>query len=375
MRLGFSRMETKGQFFSDEVDALSAGAQVKILRVLQEREYRPVGSAHTIPANIRIVAATNCNLLKRVEAHQFREDLYFRLNILSLTIPPLRERLEDLPILASHYLREYATVHRRQVTGINDDAIASLQAYRWPGNVREFQAVMQRAVLTARTPALSTADLALPETTPAPSPHLTLKAAKNVAVSHCERSYLSAVLLRCEGNITRAAKMAGKERRSFPASSAQVFDHRPFLQRQRRHWLLDFPQTKLDAVLVRAPWIAAHHANDQFYVPAIRERKFLASLGHATSNAHQNVRAPRVRRNLRCASQHPSVARTQKVRKEAALEKGYWCDRRRNCYRRRYLLWLAAVSRNCPGPQSPSHDRRPPLFKSNSRGPRLSPSA
>lgn len=205
----------KGTIFLDEVDALSAGAQVKILRVLQEREYRPVGSAHTIPANIRIVAATNCNLLKRVEAHQFREDLYFRLNILSLTIPPLRERLEDLPILASHYLREYATVHRRQVTGINDDAIASLQAYRWPGNVREFQAVMQRAVLTARTAALSTADLALPETTPAPSPHLTLKAAKNVAVSHCERSYLSAVLLRCEGNITRAAKMAGKERRSF----------------------------------------------------------------------------------------------------------------------------------------------------------------
>jgi len=205
----------KGTLFLDEVDALSPSAQVKFLRVLQEREYRPVGSAHTIPANIRVVAATNCNLLERVQTHQFREDLYFRLNILSLTIPPLRERLEDVPLLAAHYVREYAKAHRRAVTGINDAAIASLQAYRWPGNVREFQSVIQRAVLTSKSRVLSTADLALPETTPSPSIHLTLKAAKNVAVSHCERSYLSAVLRRCQGNITRAAKMAGKERRSF----------------------------------------------------------------------------------------------------------------------------------------------------------------
>jgi len=204
-----------GTLFLDEVDALSPSAQVKILRVLQEREYRPVGSAHTVPANIRVVAATNSNLLKRVEAHQFREDLYFRLNVLSLTIPPLRERLDDVPMLATHYVREYALAHKRPVTGFDDSVVATLQSYRWPGNVREFQAVVQRAVLTAKASLLTSSDLDLPAAAPAASAHLTLKAAKSVAVTQCERSYLSAVLRRCEGNITQAAKMAGKERRSF----------------------------------------------------------------------------------------------------------------------------------------------------------------
>jgi DNA-binding NtrC family response regulator len=204
-----------GTLFLDEVDALTANAQVKILRVLQEREYRPVGSAHIVPANIRIVAATNCNLRHRVDTRQFREDLYFRLNVLSLTIPPLRERLDDVPVLAAHYVREYALTHRRAVSGFDDSMISRLQAYRWPGNIRELQAVIQRAVLTAKSPFLTAADLDLPETTPAAGVHLTLKAAKNVAVSQCERSYLSAVLRRCEGNVTQAAKLAGKERRSF----------------------------------------------------------------------------------------------------------------------------------------------------------------
>jgi transcriptional regulator with PAS, ATPase and Fis domain len=214
--IGLLAYAEAGTLFLDEVDALTASAQVKILRVLQEREYRPVGSAHMMPANIRIVAATNCNLRHRVDARQFREDLYFRLNILSLTIPPLRDRLDDVPALAAHYVREYALTHRRAVTGFDDSLIARLQAYRWPGNVRELQAVIQRSVLTAKSPVLTAADLDLPGTvTPIASVHLTLKAAKNVAVSQCERSYLSAVLRRCEGNVTQAAKLAGKERRSF----------------------------------------------------------------------------------------------------------------------------------------------------------------
>jgi len=203
-----------GTLFLDEVDALSPSAQVKILRVLQEREYRPVGSAQCVPANIRIVAATNCNLRHRVEAREFREDLYFRLNVLSLTIPPLRERLDDVPVLAAHYVREYATAHRRPVRGFDESVVPILQSHRWPGNVREFQTTIQRAVLMARSDSLTASDLDLPQTV-TPSGHLTLKAAKNVAVTQCERSYLSAVLRRCQGNITQAAKAAGKERRSF----------------------------------------------------------------------------------------------------------------------------------------------------------------
>lgn len=213
--VGLLAFGESGTVFLDEVEALSPTAQVKILRVLQEREYRPIGSAHTIPADIRIVAATNANLPRRVEMNQFREDLYFRLNVLRLTIPPLRERLEDVPMLVAHYIREYASTHKRVITGFDESAAMRLQAYGWPGNVRELQAVVQRAVLMAQSPVLSAADLDLPEAASAPSGHLTLTAAKRVAVSQCERSYLSTVLRRCEGNITQAARMAGKERRSF----------------------------------------------------------------------------------------------------------------------------------------------------------------
>jgi DNA-binding NtrC family response regulator len=213
--VGLLAYAESGTLFLDEVEALSPSAQVKILRVLQEREYRPMGSTHMVPANVRIVAATNSNLTRRVETHQFREDLYFRLNVLRLDIPPLRERIDDVPMLAAHYIREYAMLHKRPVTGFDETAAARLEAYRWPGNVRELQAVIQRAVLMAKSPLLRAADLDLPGAVPAANGHLTLKAAKHVAVSQCERSYLSTVLLRCEGNITQAARLAGKERRSF----------------------------------------------------------------------------------------------------------------------------------------------------------------
>lgn len=204
-----------GTVFLDEVDAISPNGQVKLLRVLQEREYRPVGSARMVPANVRIVAATNCNLYERVQARRFREDLYFRLNILDLRIPPLRDRLEDIPELADHYIREYAATYNRPFRPIESPAIDRLMKYDWPGNVRELQAVMQRVVLTAQGSTVTAADLDLPDGEPAAERQLTLKEAKSAAVAHFERRYLYSVLHRCSGNITRAAKMAGKERRSF----------------------------------------------------------------------------------------------------------------------------------------------------------------
>ena len=204
-----------GTLFLDEVDAMSPGAQVKILRVLQEREYRPVGSARAIAANVRFVAATNSNLEKRVEAGQFREDLYFRLNILSLKIPPLRERLEDLKDLALHYVREYALLHHKPVPQIDEAAIDALAGHVWPGNVRELQTVIQRAVLTAAGRRITSADLELPERSSTPAPFLTMRAAKDNAIRHLEFNYLSGVMSRCDGNVTQAAKLAGRERRSF----------------------------------------------------------------------------------------------------------------------------------------------------------------
>jgi len=204
-----------GTLFLDEVDALSPGGQVKLLRVLQEREYRPIGSSQTVPANIRIVAATNSDLYHNVQARRFREDLYFRLNILGLFIPPLRERPDDIPALVTHFVHEYAIIHNRAVSFVEPAALTKLMGHRWPGNVRELQAVLQRAVLTVKGDSVSEADLDLPGAAVSARDHMTLKAARSVAVTHCERAYLSDVLRQCGGNVTQAARLAGKERRSF----------------------------------------------------------------------------------------------------------------------------------------------------------------
>lgn len=204
-----------GTLFLDEVDSLSLSGQVKLLRVMQEREYRLIGSAKTVPADIRIVAATNSDLYSNVKARTFREDLFFRLNILSLIIPPLRQRLDDIPPLSVHFLADYAQSYKRPATSLEALAIDRLMGYHWPGNVRELQTVLQRALLTASGSSVSASDLDLPSGVDVQRGHVTLKAARSVAITQCERDYLSSVMVRSEGNITHAARLAGKERRSF----------------------------------------------------------------------------------------------------------------------------------------------------------------
>lgn len=204
-----------GTLFLDEVDSLSASAQVKLLRVLQEREYRPIGSASAVAANVRIIAATNNDLYNSVQARRFREDLYFRLNIFSVDIPPLRERREDIPALVSHYVREYASAWRKAGITVESAAMDWLVNYHWPGNVRELQSVLQRAILKTHTGSIGTTDLDIRGATPPRHDCMSLKAAKTAAVQQCERTYISTVMQRCDGNVTQAARMAGKERRSF----------------------------------------------------------------------------------------------------------------------------------------------------------------
>lgn len=204
-----------GTLFLDEIDSLSPAAQVKLLRVLQEKEYRPIGSPREVHTDIRLIAATNSDLSERIRARHFREDLYHRLNVLRLTIPPLRQRREDISLLAVHFAKEYAHSHARPIQGIEPVAVERLAAYSWPGNVRELQGVLQRAVLLAQGPIITSADLDLPQAA-SESPHPnTLTASKKQAIQEFERSYLSDLLQRCEGNVTRAAQAAGKERRSF----------------------------------------------------------------------------------------------------------------------------------------------------------------
>jgi len=139
-----------GTLFLDEIAELSLVTQPKILRVLQEGEFERVGGTKTLRVDVRIVTATNQDLATLVREKRFREDLFYRLNVITIQVPPLRDRHEDVPLLAQHFLRVYAAKNNRQLDGFTDEALDCLEAYSWPGNVRELENVVERAVVLAR---------------------------------------------------------------------------------------------------------------------------------------------------------------------------------------------------------------------------------
>ena len=149
----------KGSIFLDEIAEMAIATQAKILRVVQEQEFEPIGSAASIKVDTRIIAATNRTLKEEVASGRFREDLFYRLNVVELTIPPLRERLEDIPLLADHFLSQYATKNKRQITGFTPFAMDILMRWEWPGNVRELENVIERAVILARGNTIRSLDL------------------------------------------------------------------------------------------------------------------------------------------------------------------------------------------------------------------------
>jgi DNA-binding NtrC family response regulator len=144
-----------GTIFLDEINSTTPQLQVKLLRVLQEREFERVGDTQTIHVNTRVIAASNRDLLDEIDLGNFREDLYYRLNVVSIELPPLRERREDIPELVSHFLENYNEVNDRYVTHIASDAMRAMQDYHWPGNVRELQNYVERAVVLAEQDELS----------------------------------------------------------------------------------------------------------------------------------------------------------------------------------------------------------------------------
>src|SRR6058998_2847608 len=148
-----------GTLFLDEVADLSPVTQPKILRVLQEGEFERLGGTRTMRVDVRIVAATNQDLAQMVRDRRFREDLYYRLNVITIVAPPLRDRKEDIPVLAQHFLRVYAAKNNRRLEGLSDDAVGCLEAHSWPGNVRELENVVERAVVLARGSRIEVTDL------------------------------------------------------------------------------------------------------------------------------------------------------------------------------------------------------------------------
>ena len=205
-----------GTLFLDEVDALNPYAQAKLLRFVQYREYRPLGCSRTKLANVRIIAASNHDLRQAVTERQFREDLFHRLNVLSMVVPPLRERVEDIPLLANRFLQRFRRTDGQGPRRLSDEAIRKLIAYAWPGNVRELESTLQRAVVMCGCATIQAQDI---ECAGEASKTLcldgSLRAAKTSATMDVERAYLVKTLVTFRGNVTHAAKAAGKERRSF----------------------------------------------------------------------------------------------------------------------------------------------------------------
>jgi DNA-binding NtrC family response regulator len=202
-----------GTLILDEVDTLSPAAQAKLLRFLQSGEYRPLGTPRSVTANVRIIAATNTDLFEQVKAKLFREDLYFRLNALSVIIPPLRDRMEDIAHLSNHFLTQYARERHTERRGISSEALCKLMAYEWPGNVRELEGLILRALVLTTSAILQAEDINLPQQSlKSADDNTPLRQAKTSMIHNFEVSYLTQLLAAHQGNITHAAMAAGKQR-------------------------------------------------------------------------------------------------------------------------------------------------------------------
>jgi Nif-specific regulatory protein len=196
-----------GTVFLDEVGELAAGLQAKLLRVLQEREFERVGGRQPVRVDIRVIAATNRDLKTAISEKIFRQDLYYRLNVVSVTVPPLRRRPEDIPVLATHFVSQHAKKARRKLKGIAEPALAYLTKYDWPGNVRELENAMQRAVV------LGTADMVQPEDLPEEvleaEPDSTAAAGYHAGVRESKKQIIVKAMAQANGNFTEAAKLLG----------------------------------------------------------------------------------------------------------------------------------------------------------------------
>jgi DNA-binding NtrC family response regulator len=211
-----------GTIFLDEIGELPLPVQVKLNRVLQEKELRRVGDNRPVQVDVRVVAATHRDLKAEVAAGRFREDLFYRVNVFPVVLPALRDRREDIPLLASHFLEKHAGALRKELLGIDADALRALTGYPWPGNVRELENAIERAVAVAKGPRIELRDLpqdvrgtqegAIPGEVLAKMPY---REAVDLARDRVSRDYLTVLMREHEGNVTHAAQQAGMERESL----------------------------------------------------------------------------------------------------------------------------------------------------------------
>ena len=220
---GLIEVAEKGTIFLDEIGEMSPVVQVKLLRVLQERKFRRLGGTEEIDADIRILAATNRDLSKMVADGAFREDLFYRINVIPLRLPSLRERIDDIPLLAEHFVARFAERMHKPITGISGTAMTRLKAYAWPGNIRELENAMERAVALEKTPTILADSLPeqLVEREADPPAAAAAEGFPDAGfdlerhVQDIEREYIAEALRRAGGVKVKAAELLGMSFRSF----------------------------------------------------------------------------------------------------------------------------------------------------------------
>ena len=213
-RRGILKEADGGTLFLDEVDCLPPFAQVKLLRFLQDGQFRPLGSVSACSADVRVIAASNANLKEILESGRLRKDLYYRLNVLSMQLPPLRERESDIVLLARYFLAKYADKFKVPVRDFSTAAFQKLLNYSWPVNVRELENVIQRAVVLANHEMIAPDDMPIGDRENKLEEQ-SFQQLKAKAIDQFEQTYVRRLLSIYEGNITKAAQAAGKDRRAF----------------------------------------------------------------------------------------------------------------------------------------------------------------
>ncbi|MFP4034077.1 MAG: sigma-54-dependent transcriptional regulator [Desulfovermiculus sp.] len=211
---GLLQVADKGTVFLDEIGDMPSSMQIKLLRVIQEKEVMKVGGTDSLPVDVRFVAATHRDLKHEVQAGRFRQDLYYRLNVISLNLPPLSERHGDIPLLTNHFLAKTMRRQNKEIREVDPEAMAMLEAYSWPGNVRELENVIERAV------ALSSRDVIKPDVLPEYIRSLSMETFRRhwshiPTMEEQEMEYILWVLKKCQGNKTKAAQIMGIDRVSL----------------------------------------------------------------------------------------------------------------------------------------------------------------
>ncbi|WP_459914756.1 sigma-54-dependent transcriptional regulator [Desulfocicer niacini] len=215
-RQGRFHMADKGTIFLDEIAEMAVPIQAKLLRVLQEKTFEPLGSGKTVRVDIRVISATNRVLAAEIEENRFREDLFYRLNVVSIALPPLRDRAEDIPLLTRFFIEKYSRANQRHITGCTASVADLFSAYPWPGNIRELENAVERAVILTRGPQITPEDLPASIVPEVPSPHhASFMENSETSLKEMEKKMILKTLKETQGNRTKTSDILGISRRTL----------------------------------------------------------------------------------------------------------------------------------------------------------------